>query len=91
MRRRHFVLGIGSTLLALPGVAGALMSYGADQVQMCIDTVTYADKILKGAKPGELPVQQPTKLQLFINRKVAKALGLTIPPTLLATADELVE
>lgn len=71
--------------------AGALMSYGADQVQMCRDSVDYADKILKGAKPDELPVQQPTKLQLFINRRVAKALGLTIPPTLLATADELVD
>ena len=71
--------------------AGALMSYGADQVQMCRDSVAYVDKILKGAKPGELPVQQPTKLQLFISRKIAKALGLAIPQTLLATADEVFE
>jgi putative ABC transport system substrate-binding protein len=70
---------------------GALMSYGADQIQMARDSVTYVDKILKGAKPSDLPVQQPTKLELLINRKVAKALGLSIPQTLLATADELVE
>jgi putative tryptophan/tyrosine transport system substrate-binding protein len=71
--------------------AGALMSYGADQVQMCQDSVGYVDKILKGAKPSDLPVQQPTKLQLFINLKVAKALGLKVPPDLLATADEMIE
>jgi putative ABC transport system substrate-binding protein len=71
--------------------AGALMSYGADQVQMCRDSADYVDRILKGAKPADLPVQQPTKLQLFINGKVAKALGLSVPPTLLATADELIE
>jgi putative tryptophan/tyrosine transport system substrate-binding protein len=71
--------------------AGALMSYGADQVQMCRDSVGYVDKILKGAKPRDLPVQQPTKLQLFVNLKVAKALGLIVPPSLIATADEVVE
>lgn len=70
---------------------GALMSYGADQIAMCRDSVGYVDKILKGAKASELPVQQPTTLELLVNRKVAKELGLTIPQTLLATATELVE
>lgn len=71
--------------------AGALMSYGADQVQICRDSVGYVDKILKGTAPSDLPVQQPTKLQLYINLKVAKALDLKVPPDLLATADEVIE
>jgi putative ABC transport system substrate-binding protein len=71
--------------------AGALMSYGADQAQMCRDSAVYVDKILKGAAPGELPVQQPMKLQFFINLKVAKAIGVTVPPTLLASADQVIE
>jgi putative ABC transport system substrate-binding protein len=70
---------------------GALMSYGADQVEMCRYSVSYVDKILKGAKPSELPVQQPTKLETLINLKVAKALGVTIPAKLLYTANEVVE
>jgi putative ABC transport system substrate-binding protein len=71
--------------------AGALMSVGADQVQMCRDSVVYVDKILKGAKPADLPVQQPTKLQVRINLTVAKALGLSVPESLFAVADEVIE
>jgi len=67
------------------------MSYGADQIEMCRYSVSYVDKILKGAKPSELPVQQPTKLETLINLKVAKALGVTIPPKLLYTANEVIE
>ena len=67
------------------------MSVGADQVQMCRDLVVYVDKILKGAKPADLPVQQPTKLQVRMNLTVAKALGLNVPQSLFAIADEVIE
>jgi putative tryptophan/tyrosine transport system substrate-binding protein len=70
---------------------GTLLSYGVDSSAICRRAAVYVDKILKGAKPSELPVEQPTKFEFLINLKTAKALGLTISPSLLIAADEVIE
>jgi putative tryptophan/tyrosine transport system substrate-binding protein len=70
---------------------GGLLSYGADQVDIWRRAALYVDRILRGAKPAELPVQLPTKFEMVVNLKIAKTLGLTVPPNLLAVADEVIE
>jgi ABC-type uncharacterized transport system substrate-binding protein len=96
--RAHQIIGF-ATKERLPTIfpatffaeVGGLMSYGYDRVQLMKRAALYVDRILKGAKPGDLPIEEPTKFELVINLKTAKALGLTIPPSLLARADQVIE
>jgi ABC-type uncharacterized transport system substrate-binding protein len=95
-RTRIVKLAERSRLPALYGFrefvdAGGLMSYAPDPAEMYRRAATFVDKVLKGARPGDLPIEQPTKFDLVINLKTAKALGLTIPPSLLQRADQVIE
>jgi putative tryptophan/tyrosine transport system substrate-binding protein len=97
MRRRELIVGLAARY-RLPAVypyrmfvdAGGLISYGAAQFDYR-QPAAYVDRILRGTKPSDLPVQQANKIEMVINLKTAKALGLTIPETLLATADEVIQ
>jgi putative tryptophan/tyrosine transport system substrate-binding protein len=96
--KRDLIIAVAARL-GLPAIysfrfyvaSGGLVSYGIDQLETVREVASYVDRILRGAKPGELPVQLPTKFQLVVNLKTAKALGLTIPESFLLFADEVIE
>ena len=98
VRRRELIIALAARhqLPAVyPGrpfvVSGGLISYGTDEIEQQRHAAGYVDRILKGEKPADLPVQAPTKYELVINLKTAKALGLTVPDKLLVAADEVIE
>jgi putative ABC transport system substrate-binding protein len=95
-RTRINILAVGARLPTMHGhreyvEAGGLMSYGPNLASQFLRAADFVDKILRGAKPADIPVEQPTKFDLVMNLTTAKALGLDIPPTLLARADEVIE
>jgi len=95
-RTRINILAVGARLPTMHGVreyveAGGLLSYGPNTPDQFRRAADYVDKILRGAKPGDIPVEQPTRFDLIINLTTAKALGLAIPPKLLTLADEVIE
>jgi putative ABC transport system substrate-binding protein len=95
-RTRIADLAVKRRLPAMYGVkayaeAGGLMSYWANQADLYRRVASYVDRILKGAKPGDLPIEQPTRFELVINLKAAKAIGLTIPPSVMGRADEVIQ
>jgi putative tryptophan/tyrosine transport system substrate-binding protein len=99
LNSRHEMIVASTAKQHLPAIysvseftrSGGLISYGIERVDLFHRSAAYVDRILKGEKAADLAVQQPTKFELAINLKTAKALGLAVPPTLLATADEVIE